>query len=379
MCAIHLHTSFHQSVSLFVSARGMLGMPPALSEDLVTLRIAGKAYDITSAVTSARRMSEMLPSHARSLIELATSSTKSLEMSSKCLWQAAEKANAGFMVEFFATADDQITVQTCIEYKGRNQETPFLVACRLGHVQCVTILMHYGANVHAVDRHGNTGLHHACRQGHVALVQLLVGHVPVWLQNSSRLSALDLCRQQLRLRRRNVHMARCLECLENRVKLFEGWIELSEATVGSMLTGLRVLQAWNLRYVVVYDVGSNSHVDVAVYSIAHELRPLIPTTVYVVPILQEMLLNEEPKLLQPRPCTFALHGAPRRKDMFVGATQKIEFAAANPQDWGRWATFFSVTLVRPIWIAWRLCLLMGDVHPSERSQGRRQRTDGRLR
>ncbi|ETW00870.1 hypothetical protein, variant 2 [Aphanomyces invadans] len=247
MCAIHLHTSFHQSVSLFVSARGMLGMPPALSEDLVTLRIAGKAYDITSAVTSARRMSEMLPSHARSLIELATSSTKSLEMSSKCLWQAAEKANAGFMVEFFATADDQITVQTCIEYKGRNQETPFLVACRLGHVQCVTILMHYGANVHAVDRHGNTGLHHACRQGHVALVQLLVGHVPVWLQNSSRLSALDLCRQQLRLRRRNVHMARCLECLENRVKLFEGWIELSEATVGSMLTGLRVLQAWNLR------------------------------------------------------------------------------------------------------------------------------------
>ncbi|ETV84366.1 hypothetical protein H257_03597 [Aphanomyces astaci] len=324
-------------------------MPPAAttqaavaSSDIVTLRVAGKDYNITSAFNSARRsVSGLMSCNSRTLAELP--SAKTIKQS-KRLWQAAELANAGFMVEFFATAD-QVTALTCIEYRGHNQETPFLVACRLGHVQCVSILMQHGANRHAVDHHGNTGLHHACRQGHVALVQFLSAHMDVYIHNAKRLSAIDLCRQQLHGQQHNANMARCMECLENRVKLFEGWIEVSEPSVGSVLTGLSLLQAWQLRYVVVYGVGSTTYVDVAVYSIAHELRPLLPTNVFVVPVHQLVSFNLQPKLFQPRPYTFALHGSPKRKDMYIGVSQTVEFAASNPQEFERWTTFFCVTLL----------------------------------
>ncbi|RHX97500.1 hypothetical protein DYB25_004377 [Aphanomyces astaci] len=200
-------------------------MPPAAttqaavaSSDIVTLRVAGKDYNITSAFNSARRsVSGLMSCNSRTLAELP--SAKTIKQS-KRLWQAAELANAGFMVEFFATAD-QVTALTCIEYRGHNQETPFLVAC----------------------------LHHACRQGHVALVQFLSTLMDVYVHNAKRLSAIDLCRHQLHGQQHNANIARCMECLENRVKLFEGWIEVSEPSVGSVLTGLSLLQAWQLRYI----------------------------------------------------------------------------------------------------------------------------------
>ncbi|RHY40610.1 hypothetical protein DYB30_000357 [Aphanomyces astaci] len=193
-------------------------MPPAAttqaavaSSDIVTLRVAGKDYNITSAFNSARRsVSGLMSCNSRTLAELP--SAKTIKQS-KRLWQAAELANAGFMVEFFATAD-QVTALTCIEYRGHNQETPFLVACRLGHVQCFLSTL-----------------------------------MDVYVHNAKRLSAIDLCRHQLHGQQHNANIARCMECLENRVKLFEGWIEVSEPSVGSVLTGLSLLQAWQLRYI----------------------------------------------------------------------------------------------------------------------------------
>jgi ankyrin repeat protein len=49
-----------------------------------------------------------------------------------------------------------------------------IVACQNGHARIVKALLRSGANVQAVNRSGNTGLHYACSFGFTVLADFLI-------------------------------------------------------------------------------------------------------------------------------------------------------------------------------------------------------------
>lgn len=57
---------------------------------------------------------------------------------------------------------------------GINGVSPLMIACVLGHSECVWVMLHYGANANHQCENGRTPLHAACQSGSLACIQLLV-------------------------------------------------------------------------------------------------------------------------------------------------------------------------------------------------------------
>ena len=61
-----------------------------------------------------------------------------------------------------------------LEAREEMEQTPFLLACGFGQVECVEVLVAAGCDTAATDDSGFTGLIKAAFHGHTAVVERLV-------------------------------------------------------------------------------------------------------------------------------------------------------------------------------------------------------------
>ena len=59
--------------------------------------------------------------------------------------------------------------------------TPLLLACEIGHLKCVHVLLSAGADPNAIDEMKCTPLLYACEKGYVDIIYLLLKHGAILL------------------------------------------------------------------------------------------------------------------------------------------------------------------------------------------------------
>ncbi|CAL4161919.1 unnamed protein product, partial [Meganyctiphanes norvegica] len=64
-------------------------------------------------------------------------------------------------------------------------KTPLLVACAMGRLSTVKLLIEEGANLHACDKHGNSAIQLATKKGYSELASFLQNHLSKRLQSMS--------------------------------------------------------------------------------------------------------------------------------------------------------------------------------------------------
>ncbi|KAF0690681.1 Aste57867_17936 [Aphanomyces stellatus] len=176
-----------------------------------------------------------------------------------------------------AFADQQHPVPTdALEFLDGDM-TPLLAATALGHADCARLLLDHGANPAAVDSHGNSALHLACMQGGMAATALFLRHPvrqvsPYW-RNEHGHTALEVARslQSVVPLETWKNIAQCMEVLEMRCKVFEGWIYATGPEKGAALQP---------KYALVMRTGSPLRLEMHLFNILHGLRVPVPTAIF---------------------------------------------------------------------------------------------------
>ncbi|KDO31039.1 hypothetical protein SPRG_04226 [Saprolegnia parasitica CBS 223.65] len=70
--------------------------------------------------------------------------------------------------------------------RDRKKQTPLHVAAQYGHVDAIKFLVQHGADAMAIDKKGNTPLHHACRALSIHAVRALLSKSKLEARNKSR-------------------------------------------------------------------------------------------------------------------------------------------------------------------------------------------------
>ncbi|OQR99900.1 hypothetical protein ACHHYP_04002 [Achlya hypogyna] len=263
------------------------------------------------------------------------------------VWAAANGGDDLLLLQYLASVPhDPAEQRPLLEYTNRQGQTPLIIACTMGHLRCLQVLLLYGANAYAQDAQGHTGLHHACIKGHYDLVQvLLTVHDPA-LRNREGMTAMDVCRRNIDGHRRVINSAKCLEIIEQRCKLFEGWIYESVNNLASSALRLRSLQSWVRRYGVVFSIGSPDYVEVAFFDVVDGLRTLTPRSTILFRIHDPVMLNTQRKMFNPKPFNFTITGSRKMPGVgYLGRPDLFELAAFNELEYERWTTFMCLSVV----------------------------------
>jgi ankyrin repeat protein len=83
--------------------------------------------------------------------------------------------------------------QLGVHGKDRRKATPLHVACELGRLECVKILMRAGASADAKDKISETPLHKAARGGFAYIVERLCEAKYAAAQRDATLRVLSMC------------------------------------------------------------------------------------------------------------------------------------------------------------------------------------------
>jgi len=89
-------------------------------------------------------------------------------LKSSCLYLASSTSNVDVVKELLISG---ARVDDC---GNMISERPLHIACKLGHVSIVTLLLTHKANVNALDKYGRSALHKAAYEGCTEVVQLLL-------------------------------------------------------------------------------------------------------------------------------------------------------------------------------------------------------------
>ncbi|EQC42584.1 hypothetical protein SDRG_00313 [Saprolegnia diclina VS20] len=165
-----------------------------------------------------------------------------------------------------------------LEYHGANGRTPLMMACAKNHVQCAQILLTHGTFIDAKDDKGNAALHYACLQGSTDVLQYLLSlpGVSPYLQNQRGLSPMDVARKNIENKDFVAASAQCIQLLEQRALVFQGWVYESVDNLASSIVGMRSLQSWTRRYALVLRVGSPQYLEIALFDIENGQRSPLP-------------------------------------------------------------------------------------------------------
>ncbi|CAE1289894.1 Ankyrin repeat and EF-hand domain-containing protein 1 [Acanthosepion pharaonis] len=74
------------------------------------------------------------------------------------------------------TDTNPIEKGTAVDTKDKYFKTPLMIACALGNIEIVKMLLDKKANVNVTDNFKWTALHHACHGGQLEVVKLLMEH-----------------------------------------------------------------------------------------------------------------------------------------------------------------------------------------------------------
>ncbi|EQC25412.1 hypothetical protein SDRG_16739 [Saprolegnia diclina VS20] len=217
-----------------------------------------------------------------------------------------------------------------LEYRDEQKRTPLMMACTYGFADCMRLLVEHGANLHAVDKKGNTPLHYACINGQFAIVAYLVQHTLAspFDANKSDATPLQLTRHVLESKPANwLDLAKCIELLEQRVKVFEGWLYESAPNLVADVLNIASMQSWKARYALVLRNGSRDELELHLFDVRQGLRPPIPTSIRQVPITNGVQFNKSERWWNKKPHSFLINGL-------------YEFAALDTAGFDLWFRFF---------------------------------------
>ncbi|OQS07373.1 hypothetical protein THRCLA_00614 [Thraustotheca clavata] len=285
------------------------------------------------------------------------------------LWYAV-KNNDVDAVNGFLSRNDIEAVRSALEVTDSEGLTPLLMACVRGHVQVVQALLEKD-QVHNIvqkqtDHHGNGPVHHACMHGRSEVVQYLVSQLGIspYLLNTSGQSPLDVTRSIYEREYGDVpkQFLDCIDILEQRCTVFEGWVYESTDNIASKTLGVTSLQSWKRRYCVVLRTALRTHFELVLYDFTAESRDDVnwqrsstPTSITLFQIgADSITFNSKQKFFNSKPFAFTLQCI--RKDTSYTSLptmlhQPIEFAAVTADGYAAWTNFLVTDAVYQVSLA----------------------------
>ncbi|ETW07297.1 hypothetical protein H310_01852 [Aphanomyces invadans] len=251
-------------------------------------------------------------------------------------------------------------IQAAAAYTDSAGRSPLIASCREGHVECLHLMLQHPV-LHAMfamhaDGNGNTLLHHACFQGHPEVVRYLLQQNVVASRLNHRFqSPLDVARagyydeEELAPSR----FLTCVDMLEQRCTIFEGWVYESTDNIASNILGTSSLQSWKRRYCVVLETALRSHVEMVLYGYTGQkghptdwTRSRTPCSLVLARLDDAISFHSKQKIFNSKQFAFSL---PCRKKCMenpvtdvhsVGTFASMEFAAVDALGYEAWSTFF---------------------------------------
>ncbi|KAG9413624.1 hypothetical protein AC1031_012850 [Aphanomyces cochlioides] len=245
---------------------------------------------------------------------------------SDVLYRAASEGSVDALVRVIGQRHRHELLEM-LEFTDADGFTPLLIAISRGHVNCAHFLLDRGARTAAQDRFGNSALHLACLHGNVAAAALLIRHPrqqSPYTINGKGQSPLEMARQVVRSQTAAAatDVARCIEVLEQRCKVFEGWIN-----------HFRDGQ-WTPRYALVLRTGSPQMLQMALHDVDQGLRRPVPEVVFSFDIHKPIMLKRtsasKPFSIQIGSTILAAFNEAGFDAWSHFLTQQLEAAAVDP-------------------------------------------------
>ncbi|ETW00850.1 hypothetical protein H310_07376 [Aphanomyces invadans] len=256
------------------------------------------------------------------------------------VYDCAKKNDVQMLLQILDGATPEMRPKL-LEYKDSRGRTPLIMASSHGHVLCVEVLLQHGAFIDAMDNKGNTPLHYACQEGAMGVVQFLMSipGVSPYIQNNRGLSPLEVARRSVE--NKVLNAAGCVNLLENRTQVFQGWVYESVDNMGSSLLGLSALQSWAHRYVIILRVGSPQFLEMAFFDVVQGQRSPLPKSTFMLHVPSPVTLHTKAKMFDSKPFAFKVFGARKKGAGLVGALHEREFAAPDQESFNSWAAFLT--------------------------------------
>ncbi|ETV68688.1 hypothetical protein, variant [Aphanomyces astaci] len=256
-------------------------------------------------------------------------------------------------------------VQAAANYIDAAGRSPLVVVCREGHVECLHMMLQHPI-FHAMfpayaDGNGNTLLHHACFQGQAEVVRYLLQQSVAACRLNHRLqSPLDAARTRFHDEEfAPSRFLTCIDMLEQRCTIFEGWLYESTDNFASNILGVSSLQSWKRRYCVVLETALPSYVEMVFYGFTAQkghpsewTRSFTPTSLVLARIDDDIAFNSKQKIFNSKqfafslPCRKKAVAAPVTDVHGFNALASMEFAAVDADGYDSWSHFFVVGAVR---------------------------------
>ncbi|CAK4624267.1 hypothetical protein LEN26_007166 [Aphanomyces euteiches] len=238
-------------------------------------------------------------------------------------------------------SEDPNVLPKLLEYKDSRGRTPLMIACSNNFEVCVQILLEHGAFIDATDVKGNTPLHHACKDGAARVVEYLTSlpGVSPYLLNTRGLSPLEVARRSVETGTPGA--AACVQLMEARTQVFQGWLYESTENIGSALLGMSSLQSWAKRFVLVLRVGSPLFLEMAFFDVIQGQRSPLPSSTLMLHVPSPVTLHTKNKLFDSKPFAITVRGARKTGPGIVGSLRSCELAATDQASFYAWATFLA--------------------------------------
>ncbi|OQR91861.1 hypothetical protein ACHHYP_20165 [Achlya hypogyna] len=259
---------------------------------------------------------------------------------------AAEYGVVKVLQEFVSTMTP--VTSAFLEYADpATGNTPILMACAKGYVECAKILIAVGAHVGVVNNAGYTALHCACANGQPDAVKLLlaVPYFDPYVKDRRQLMAIHVARIACLEHDHWACYEECARLLEDRCGIYRGW--LFESVESSVVKMALNLHSWKSRFVVVLrtDVHSST-LEMAFYDTKPGARlPPVPNSTVMYKLGTPIVQPGTQRTFGNKELSFCFSGIQRTHDDQRGVLRKIECAAMDAPGLASWTTFFETYAV----------------------------------
>ncbi|KDO29836.1 hypothetical protein SPRG_19719 [Saprolegnia parasitica CBS 223.65] len=250
---------------------------------------------------------------------------------------------------------------------AKTHNTPFMIACLSGHLECAKVLYARGIELMAVNLAGFTALHCASQHGQYVVVQwlLTLPEMDPHARSLSSLTALDVARRACAVGDKLGCIVKCIRLLEQRLLVYSGW--LYESVLDSIANkyilntvGLNC-HTWRLRFVLVLATGhETSTLQFVVYDQRENgVRPSAPESFWIYEKGDPLTLPGTKRTINNREHTFSFHVLQQAHLSEPGALQRVECAAVDAPSLEKWVAFFEE------------CFVQASMHAAQRSASSR--------